>query len=340
VLTKNGFDYVCVSRSKIFQLSFGEPIDERQRFSFCFAKKIEKIHLLCNMMQVEKCSWKMPKSIELYGKLCIPDGRMTALVIIVHGIGEHSGCYYNWAEKFVTQSVGLLLFDLRGHGNSPGIRGHASLRLINDDLREIIKNMNKRFPDLPIVLFGHSLGGHLVLHYAIGNNDKVQGIIASSPWLKLVHAPSPLLVRLAGWISRVAPWITVSTGIKASQLSQDGVTTKSTKTDPVLHKKISIGLFSDLWTNGGYILHNKDRLNIPLLVMHGSADPLTSYQASKSFSKNAGGYATFKIWHGMRHDLLNDAGNEVVFQYAMKWLSKNVIENGNLQNNRKMYRIA
>jgi len=156
----------------------------------------------------------------------------------------------------------------------------------------------------------------------------------------LVHAPSPLLVRLARWTSHVAPWATVSTGIKANQLSQDSVATKSTKTDPLLHKKISIGLFSDLWTNNECIFHNKYQFNSPLLVMHGTADPLTSYQASKSFAQNAGEYATFKKWHEMRHDLLNEVGNEVVFQYVMKWLSKNVIENGTIQNRSKMYRIA
>ena len=272
----------------------------------------------------------MAKSIELYGKLCIPDGQMRALVIVVHGIGEHCGCYDSLSEKFVRQSVGLLVFDLRGHGHSPGLRGHTSIRLIHDDLREIIQSMNKRFPDLPVVLFGHSMGGLIVLSYVINKNVAVQGIIASSPWLKLVRPPSSLLVRLAGWTSCVTPWITVSTGIKASQLSQDGIVTKSTKTDPLLHKKISIGLFFDLWKNGKFILHNKHQLHIPLLVMHGTADPLTSYQASKTFAQNAEGNVIFKKWHGMRHDLLNDAGNEVVFQYVMKWLTKNVIENGTI----------
>jgi alpha-beta hydrolase superfamily lysophospholipase len=263
---------------------------------------------------------------------------MNVLIVIVHGIGEHSGCYDEWVERFVLQSVGVLVFDLRGHGRSPGIRGHASINTIKDDLRAIIKNMHKKFPGVPIVLFGHSMGGHIVLSYAINKNVKVQGIIASSPWSKLVHPPSPLLIRLAKWASHVVPWLTVRTGIKADQLSQTGA--KSTKTDPLLHKKISVKLFTDLWTNSETILRNKHRLHIPLLLMHGTADPLTSYQASKSFAQNAGEYTTFKQWHGMRHNLLNDTGNEVVFQYVMKWLSKQIIENGTVQNSCKMYRIA
>jgi alpha-beta hydrolase superfamily lysophospholipase len=292
------------------------------------------------MMQVEKYCWKRPKSVELYGKLWIPDGSVNALVIMVHGIGEHSGCYDEWAERFTLQSVGFLAFDMRGHGHSSGIRGHASINAVKDDLRAIIKSMHKKFPGVPVVLFGHSLGGHIVLSYAIDKNVKVQGVIASSPWLKLVHPPSPLLIRLAGWASHIAPRLTVRTGIKSGQLSQNEAGTKSTKTDPLLHKKISIKLFTDLWMNSETILRNRHRLNIPLLLMHGTADPLTSYQASKSFTQNAGEYTSFKQWRGMHHDLLNDTGYEAVFQYVMKWLTKKVIENGTVQNSRKMYRVA
>jgi alpha-beta hydrolase superfamily lysophospholipase len=261
--------------------------------------------------------------------LNISDGSVRALVVMVHGIGEHSGCYGHWAEMFATQSVGFLTFDLRGHGRSKGIRGHASMNAIKDDLQTIIKNMQKRFPGIPIVLFGHSMGGQIVLNHALAKNVKVQGIIASSPWLKLVHPPSLLLAWIVGCASYVVPWITVSTGLKAEQLSHDGAGMKSTKTDPLLHKKISFKLFTDLWKNGKMMIRNKYRLNIPLLLMHGTDDPVTSYQASKLFSQNAEGNVTFKEWHGMRHNLLNDAGNGNVFQYVMEWLSNQIIKKWN-----------
>ena len=253
---------------------------------------------------------------------------MHALVIMVHGVGEHSGRYDQWAEKFTEQSVGFLTFDLHGHGNSPGIRGHASIRSIKNDLRTIIQNMHEKYPDVPLVLFGYSMGGQIVLSYALDHQENIQGIIASSSWLKLVRPPSPLLRWLARWVSYIVPWWTVRTGIRADQFSQNSTAKRSTKKDPLLHKKISIKLFSDLWKNGNKLLCNKQQVNIPLLLMHGNADPLTSFQASKSFAQNAGKHATFKEWDGMRHDLLNNDDSECVFQYVMKWLSNKVIENG------------
>ena len=253
---------------------------------------------------------------------------MNALVIMVHGLGEHSGCYDIWAEKFTQKSVGFLTFDMRGHGKSPGIRGHASIRNLKNDLQTIVQNMREKFPDIPLVLMGHSMGAQVVLSYAVDHHVEIQGVIASSPGLKFLHPSSSFLLWLARWASYIVPWLTVRTGIKAAQLSPNSAATRSTKKDPLLHKKISFKLFSDLWKNGEMLLRNREQVNMPLLLMHGTDDPLCSFQASKSFAQNAGKYATFKPWDGMRHNLLNDADSDAVFQYLMNWLSNMIVENG------------
>ena len=289
------------------------------------------------MLKIENCRWKRSKSVELFGKLWIPDSEMSALVVMVHGIGEHSECYDEWAERFIGQSVGFLAFDLRGHGRSSGMRGHASLHAIKDDLQTIIEDMRRKFADIPIVLLGYSMGGSIVLRYAIEKNVMVQGIIASSPWLELAHPPPHLLIWLAKLASHIVPWLTVHTGIRADQLSQENnPRRKTTKTDPMLHKKISIKLFTDLWTNSKIICHNKYQPEIPGLLMHGTADTLVSFKAAKSFAKRNKKYIYLKKWKKMRHDLLNDTGSEMIFRYIIHWLSRNIITNGTVQNNRKL----
>ncbi len=291
-------------------------------------------------MQEEECCWNISTSVRLYGVLWIPDTPMNALILMVHGIGEHSGCYVRWAQKFVDQSIGFLAIDLRGHGRSTGKRGHATMKEMKNDLKMILKDVRKRIPKIPIVLYGHSMGGQVVLSYALDKGAKVQGVIASSPWLQLVKPPAKIMIRAAKILSRVAPSLTLTSGVKANQLAHDGMETKSTKTDPLMHKRISVKLFTDLLENGEHIMHSKHRLHIPLLLMHGSADQLTSYHASKMLANNAGKYTEYKQWKGMYHDLHNDTNNEAVFQYVMKWITKLVKNNGSIQNHRKLYRVA
>jgi alpha-beta hydrolase superfamily lysophospholipase len=291
-------------------------------------------------MQVEEYFWKLTRGVSLYGKSWTPDNPVRAVIIMIHGIGEHSGCYAQWAEKFVNKSYGFFAFDLRGHGRSSGKRGHASIKDMESDLKWVIKTVRRKYPKIPVILYGHSMGGQIALSYAIDKRVKVQGIVASSPWLRLAHPPSAFIIRLAKQASRIFPGVTVSTGIKREELFFEGVVQKSTKTDPLLHKKISLKLFTDLWQNSERILCSKHKLNVSLLLMHGKSDPLTSCQATNTFAQNSGKHTEFKQWNGMYHDLHEDVNNEIVFQYVEKWISRLVKRYGVVPNSDKMYRVA
>ena len=283
-------------------------------------------------MQVKEFRWKRSEKVELYGKLFVPEDSVNALIIFVHGIGQHCGCFDEWAEMFAMQSYGVLTFDLRGHGRSPGIRGHTTINIIKDDIYFIINNMRQQFPDIPFILFGHSMGGQIALSIAVDKNADIQGFIASSPWLKLVRPPSSLWLKLGKWASHVAPWITIRTGIKANQLSQDGVSVKSSKKDPLLHKKISIKLFSELYANGEILLRGKHDLDTPFLVMHGTSDTLVSIKASKLFARKnrkSRKQINFRKWTKMHHDLLHDVGKDMIFRFVIYWLSWNVTRKKN-----------
>ena len=273
-------------------------------------------------------SWyRINKTCELYGELHVPpNGEMNILVVMVHGIGEHSGCYVHLAQKFVDQSIGFLAYDLRGHGRSTGVRGHATLKDLKDDLNVIIENMREKFPNIPIVLLGHSMGGQIVTSCAIDQNLDVQGFIASSPWLKLANLPSPFFIRLARWASRIVPQWTVRTGIKANQLTHSGTITKSTKKDPLLHKKISIKLFSDLYANSQMIIRLKNlRLNTPFLMMHSDSDKLVSFRAVRKFAHKNRRALFLKKWSKKGHDLFHDDEKDMIFRYVMYWLSKYIL---------------
>jgi alpha-beta hydrolase superfamily lysophospholipase len=246
----------------------------------------------------------------------LPDAGADIIVVIEHGIGEHGGCYEKWAEVLVAQSIGVVIADLRGHGLSTGKRGHAALTDLKGDLKAVIHKVHEEHPTAKLVLYGHSMGGLTALSYATENAPVIAGVIASSPWLELLHPPPLPLIKFACVAAAIFPSLRVKTGIKAAQLTLNG-SEKSTKTDPLIHKKISIKMFTDMWKESRRIGRNGFHPNVPVLLMYGSQDRLISYQAGKMLAKDAAGY---KLWDGMGHDLHHEINNRQVLQYIIKWI--------------------
>jgi alpha-beta hydrolase superfamily lysophospholipase len=279
-------------------------------------------------MQIEEFYWGKTKTT-LYGKQSFPDAGADTVIIMLHGLGEHSGCYEHWAEKFVQQSFGWVIFDWRGHGRSCGKRGHTTLKELNSDLRAVIQRVRAAHPVARLILYGHSMGAHIALDYAMAGGKYVDGIIASSPWLEMLQAPPDFLVRLGVVAARIFPSWTVATGIKSEQLTQYGGG-KTSKTDPLIHKRISIKLFSDLFRHSEVLMQNQQWPDVPLLLMHGTSDHLISYRSCVSVARHIG-LPACKIWEGMGHDLHNEIDNKAVFQYVLKWIQQ-IPEHGAVPN--------
>ena len=105
-----------------------------------------------------------------------------AVVCLVHGIGEHSGRYTHVAEAFAKEGFALFTADIRGHGKSEGLKGHAdSMDILVQDVDILVKQASIRYPGLPLILYGHSLGGILALHYGLKRNPDVKGVLVTSP---------------------------------------------------------------------------------------------------------------------------------------------------------------
>ncbi|MDR1672620.1 MAG: lysophospholipase [Bacteroidales bacterium] len=252
-------------------------------------------------------------------------GRTDTVLVVAHGIGEHSGYYASWAEMFAMHGVVVVLFDWRGHGLSSGKRGHASLQTLKSDLRAVIRQTREEYVGASVMLYGHSMGGSVALSYAVEGNTLTDGIIAASPWIELLHPPARPLTALIKVMAHTMPSLTVRTGIKTEQLTRRN-TEKSTKTDPLMHKKISVKLFDDLWNAGRMLMHGQNRPDVPLLLMFGSEDRIVSRSSGKAFAERVN--AEYRLWENMGHDLHIDAGNTDVFQYVLHWIQCH----GNIQN--------
>lgn len=262
-------------------------------------------------------------NLKLFGHSWQPDtGAVKASVALVHGMGEHIMRYDHWAEKFVNQGYAVTGMDHRGHGRSEGKRGHIpSYESLLQDVDMLIKKSLKFYPDKPVILYGHSLGGNIVLNHALTRKN-IPRYIVTSPWLKLAFEPPKIKLVLAQLMKRIMPGLLQSSGLITRHLSHDPEVIKACENDPLVHDRISVRMFISAYTRGEWALANAGKLDRSVLLMHGGDDKLTSVDASRQFAEKAGKNVEFKIWEEMYHELHNEKIKDEVFEYIIDWLKK------------------
>jgi alpha-beta hydrolase superfamily lysophospholipase len=218
--------------------------------------------------------------------------------MLVHGHGEHVARYDHVAAVLTEKGYAVLGSDLRGHGKCGGPRGHTpSYEALMDDIDCFSQQVDQRYANLPRFLYGHSLGGNLVLNYALRRKPDLRGVIATGPWLKLAFDPPASQVKLGRLMNSIAPGFTQHSKLDTSGLSHDQAVVSAYNHDPLVHDKISARLFVEIYETGLWALEHAAEFPLPLLLMHGAADPITSAKASQEFAEKAGEKVTLKVWH-------------------------------------------
>ncbi|MBE9509660.1 MAG: alpha/beta hydrolase [Bacteroidetes bacterium] len=262
-------------------------------------------------------------NLKLFGHSWQPDTEAAkASVVLVHGMGEHIMRYDHWAEKFVNKGYAVTSMDHRGHGRSEGKRGHIpSYESLLQDVDMLIKKSLEFFPKKPIILYGHSLGGNIVLNHALTRKN-ISRYIVTSPWLQLSFKPSSIKLVLAKAMKRILPGLLQPSGLNIGNISHDPEVVKAYENDPLVHDRISVRMFISVYTRGEWALANAGKLDRSVLLMHGGDDKITSSDASRRFAEKAGKNVELKIWEGMYHELHNEKIKDEVFGYIIDWLKK------------------
>ena len=244
------------------------------------------------------------------------------VVCLVHGLGEHSGRYAPLAAALNRAGFAVHAFDLRGHGKSGGKRGHApSYESLLDDITSLLDDAEEKFPGTPLFLYGHSLGGNLVINYILRRAvARLAGAVATGPWLRLAFEPPAYKIWLARTAGRLLPALLQPSGLNPEFLSHDPEIVRAYVEDPLVHDRISSALFLGAYEAGLWALEHAADLPLPLLLMHGAADQLTSPQASEAFCRRAGERCTFKAWDGLYHEIHNEPQKEEVYRTVIAWL--------------------
>ena len=243
-----------------------------------------------------------------------------AIILLVHGFGEHADRYNNWAAKFNEEGVSLRAFDLPGHGNSDGRRGvMPPFEILFDTIDIMFKEIGAELPGVPQIIYGHSLGGGIVLDYLIRRKPDVRGAVVTSPWIKLAYEPPRIKKLIASFAGKIMPGMTQPSGLKTEDLSRDPEVVESYRNDPLVHGSISAGLFSSITNAGNEILSRASEITLPLLLVHGRDDKITSAAATMEVAA-AAPKATLKLWDGGYHELHNDLVREDHFDFIIEWI--------------------
>jgi alpha-beta hydrolase superfamily lysophospholipase len=267
---------------------------------------------------------KLDDGTVLNGIISRPEENAEAAVILVHGLGEHIGRYSAWAGDLKQEGIGITGVDLPGHGYSGGRRGDIrGIEVIDEIIGRLLVKAVKTFQDTPLFLYGHSLGGCLVLDYILRNEPGIAGAIVTSPWLKLTKAPARAKLLLAAAVRRVYPGLRQPSGLNAAHLSRDQGVVEKYMTDPLVHDRISVRLFHMATMAASRALAGAHRLKIPLLLMHGSDDLICSPAGSREFASMTP-MAELEIWNGGYHELHNEFFRQDVFKYITRWINTRI----------------
>ncbi len=263
----------------------------------------------------------------LYFQSWHPEQSNSAIVVLIHGLGGHSGILSNVVEYLVPQGYEVYAMDLRGHGRSQGQRGHIDdWQEFREDLRAFLARIRLERARCPVVLWGHSMGGTIVLDYALRSPDAIQGVIVSAPALGQIKVP-PHKLLVGGVLSKFLPHFSLTAGLANSLATRDREALAVYLQDPLRHELGSARLVTEFFGTVDWINYHAAELRVPLLMMHGTADGVTSPQGSRAFFERV-------LWPdkehheypGAYHDLYDDLDRMTMFNDVEVWLDRHLVD--------------
>lgn len=254
---------------------------------------------------------------EIYYMKDVPQNAK-AIIIIVHGVAEHLGRYEYLKDKFESFGYGVYRFDNRGHGLSGGNRGDMNdFNELIDDTDIIVNIAKKEYPDLPLYMLGHSMGGFITAAYGVKYKNKLRGQILSgaatnkmpfSLTLKSIKFPYILKGKVPNSLSKL--------------ISRDPQVVKKYEEDPLVLKETTLR-FNNQFVNKGipWLVRNLSSYEYPCLILHGGDDHIVPKECSQKFYDGISSKdKQIKIYEGLYHEIFNEKERDTVIEDVHKWL--------------------
>lgn len=277
-------------------------------------------------MQHREFHFEGMNGISLYSQYWLPEVSPKAVIALVHGFGEHSSRYMNVVNHMVSNQYGVYGYDHRGHGNSPGQRGHIDSWVeYRIDLLNFLKMIRVKQLERPIFLMGHSMGALIALDFILSENEKLAGAIISGAPIDPVGVAKPYLVALARILSRIYPRFSLDLGLDHDAISRIQSVVRSYKEDPLVHGKITARWGTESLSVLESVKMQVENVNIPILMIHGEADRFSSAEGAKKFFDQIRFHdKEFISYPAGYHEPHNDLDYEKMLSDLLNWINRHM----------------
>ena len=275
-------------------------------------------------MTTDTWHWATADRLPLVARGWTPPGPPKAVIALLHGLGSHVERHAAVAEALCAAGYAVAGFDQRGFGRSQGRRGHIpSLQASLDDIGAFLAQLSRRWPGLPQVLYGHSMGALLALAFTLTRRSALVGVIATSPALRSRVAEQRCKLVLVRCFGRLLPTLLLDNGLDLSQLSRDPAVQARVEADPLCHRRVTTAWGLAMLQAIALAEAQASRFPLPLLLLHGTDDAIAYPSGSERFAAAAPAErVTWKLWQGFRHELHSDPERQLVFQMMVAWLDQ------------------
>jgi acylglycerol lipase len=270
------------------------------------------------------------RDASIYYQCWLPDGEAKAMLLIVHGFGEHCGRYRPVVDHFVPRGYAVYAFDHIGHGRSEGTRAHVQrFSDYTDTLHTFVGMVQRWQPEIPLFLIGHSLGGLIVADYVLDHASGLAGAVLSGPVIAVPENITPVTVAVGKVLSALAPQARIA-GIEAEGISRDPDIVQAYIEDPLVYRgKMTARLGAEALKTQQRVMAEASTIELPLLIIHGGADVLAPPAGSREcYEAVSSADKTLKVYEGLYHETYHEPEREQVLGDMQAWLEAHLQEDG------------
>ncbi|MGC9176430.1 MAG: lysophospholipase [Thermoplasmata archaeon] len=243
-------------------------------------------------------------------------------IIGIHGFAEHSGRYDEFSRNLAKNGFSVIMYDLRGHGKSSTSENIGYIKnfdeFINDTF-SFIEIMGEKLKNNKFVLYGHSMGGLILLKYATKYNENIDGLISSGP--ATIMNVNSLTKTFLTLMAKISPKSRVKLPIKPEFLTHEQTIWEAYINDPLVFKRPTVNLIYEMYKGSKSIWKDLNKINVPILMLHGGEDKIVPKVATElAFEKISSKDKAKKIYQGMYHEIHNELDRNIVYNDISEWL--------------------